>query len=118
MSNLFLLQQSQEFDFNELKNLDVRTICGLKVNVDRVHYDITGTTALCISGTFVVRGIRIRGFWDSMGNPIELKRTLSFHYPKSLCANLQALFMDSDKHLLTLTTCKEINDENKESSEK
>ena len=108
MNELMFLKESQEFDFNKLKNMDVRTICGLPVKVDRVHYDVTGTTALCISGTFVVKGIRIRGYWDCFGNPIELKRTLSFHYPKSLCANLQALFRESDKNLLTLTTCQEI----------
>lgn len=74
-TTLPFIVESQEFDFETLKkNNSIRTLCGLKVKIDRIIYDITHTTPLAISGTFVVQGVKIRGNWDAFGNPCDFKR--------------------------------------------
>lgn len=65
----------EEFDFNKLiKSDNYETVTGLKVTIDKILKDVTGTTVLGIGGTLVVRGIRLRIVWDPMGNVLEYKR--------------------------------------------
>lgn len=71
-----------EFDFSEMIGSDkYETVTGLKVHIDKILKDVTGTTVLGIGGTLVVRGIRIRIVWDPMGNVLEYKRITSLLSP-------------------------------------
>lgn len=107
ITTLPFIVESQEFDFETLKkNNSIRTLCGLKVKIDRIIYDITHTTPLAISGTFVVQGVKIRGNWDAFGNPCDFKRCYEL-----LCGprlGLDGLFGKSDYNLLRLTQTDEI----------
>ena len=40
----------------------------IPVKVDKILYDLTGETCIGISGTFIMKGVKIRGVWDSVGN--------------------------------------------------
>lgn len=76
--SLFQIEE-MNFDFNHLKNANVETITGIPVKVDKVIYDLTGTTAIGVGGTMTIKGIKLRGVWDSMGNPLDFKKVLSLN---------------------------------------
>ena len=68
----------EEFDFDKLlNNRDYKTISGLSVKIDRIIRDITQTTVIAVSGTMVVRGVKVRAVWDMYGNIVSCKEYLS-----------------------------------------
>lgn len=78
-------ENQEEFNFDTLiKNNNYMTISGLRVKIDRIIKDITGTTTLAVSGTMVVRGVKIRAVWDMFGNIMEAKKVFSLFAPKQV----------------------------------
>ncbi|WP_293666547.1 hypothetical protein [uncultured Parabacteroides sp.] len=91
-----------EFDFSEMIGSDkYETVTGLKVHIDKILKDVTGTTVLGIGGTLVVRGIRIRIVWDPMGNVLEYKRIASLLSPYKKF-DLHSLFAEATTDMFRL----------------
>lgn len=101
-----------EFDFNQLLKSDgYETITGLRVKIDKIIKDITGTTVLGISGTLVVRGIRLRVVWDPMGNVMEYKRIMGLLSPyRRFC--LQNLCDDATTDMFRLVQVQKVEKKN------
>jgi hypothetical protein len=100
------------FDFDSLlKDPNYMTACGLKVKIDKILRDVTRTTVLGISGTMVLRGVRVRGLWDMYGNIIECKKTLNLFSPRQLMCNVDALFECTTKEMFRLVHVQEIKNE-------
>lgn len=102
----------EEFDFNQLlKPNSVETITGVPVKIDKIIRDITSTTILGISGTLVVRGIRLRIVWDPMGNVMEYKRIMGLLSPyRRFC--LQNLCDDATTDMFRLVQVQKIEKKN------
>lgn len=94
---------TQEFDFNAiLGDSSYCTMCGLPVKVDKILRDVTQTTVLGISGIMVVRGVKIRGVWDSYGNIMECQKTLQLTSPRCLLTNINNIFADTTEGMFQL----------------
>ncbi len=105
---LVFTKETKPFDFERLKKTNASLIIGIPVKIDRIIYDITRTTVIAISGTFVLRGVKIRGNWDPMGNPLDIKRCLTLLSP--LRENLTSIFKATDENLLKLVCVDELRD--------
>lgn len=112
MKNRFMIFPeigSREFDFNSiLGDKSYQTTCGLPVKVDRILRDTTKTTVLGISGTMVVRGVRIRGVWDCFGNIMECRKTLQLTTPRELLANVENIFEGTTESMFRLVSVEEL----------
>ena len=86
-NNILLWKESidKTFDFETLiKSPRVQTIMGIPVVLDKILYDLTGETVIGATGTFVLRGIKVRGVWDSLGNVLHFKKTgILFNWKES-----------------------------------
>ncbi|WP_322932553.1 hypothetical protein VCM39_12530 [Bacteroides sp. CG01] len=91
----------EEFDFNSLiGNKEYALIAGIAVNVDRIIRDITKTTVIAVSGTVVIKGIKMRGVWDAYGNPIEFKQMITILLPRK--CNIQSIISGYNPDLFRL----------------
>lgn len=69
-------EMPQPFNFKSLvKPNSVQTVMNIPVKIDKVLYDLTGETVVGVTGTFVVKGIKIRGCWDPCGNILHFRKT-------------------------------------------
>ena len=99
----------EDFDFEKLlNNKDYKTISGLDVKIDRIIRDITQTTVIAISGTMVIRGVKVRAVWDMFGNIVSCKEALILFSPKKFTVNLDNLFAGTTKDLFKLVHIQEI----------
>lgn len=108
-SNLMIFSEStqQEFDFSSLiGNKEYATISGLPVNIDRIIRDITQTTVVAISGTMIIRGVKVRGVWDMCGNIIEFKKIFKLFMPKGY--DLDVLFSNTGSDIFRLVHVQKI----------
>lgn len=97
----------EEFNFDSLIGNDsYHTITGLPVNIDRIIRDVTATTVVAISGTMVLRGVKLRGVWDMYGNILEYKKTLQLFTPFS--KSLENLFEGTTEDLFQLVHVQKI----------
>lgn len=109
---LFPDHSAQEFDFDSMiGDASYTTMGGIPVNIDRIMRDVTKTTVLAISGTMIVRGVKIRGVWDIYGNIMECKSILSLFTPKSLFISIDTLFQGTSEKVFQLVSVKKINQE-------
>lgn len=99
---LFFPENNQkEFDFNTLLgNKDYATISGISVSIDRIIRDITQTTVIALSGTVIIKGVKMRGVWDVYGNIIEFKQIFSLFIPKK--CDVRSLFIGYNKEIFRL----------------
>lgn len=98
-----------EFDYNSmLNNKSYYTVCGLPVKVDKILRDVTKTTVLGISGTMVVRGVKIRGVWDCYGNIMECQKTLQLTSPRCLFANIDNIFSGTTESMFRLVSVEKL----------
>lgn len=98
-----------EFDFNAmLGDKSYHTICGLPVKVDKILRDTTKTTVIGISGTMIVRGVKIRGVWDCYGNIMECQKTLQLTSPHSLLANIKNIFRGTTESMFRLVSVEKL----------
>ena len=106
---LWLDPQKEIFNFESLKkNKKIQTVMNIHVKVDKVLYDLTGETCVGISGTFVVKGVRVRGVWDSLGNLLNFEKTgIMFGWEKTF----DNIFRGCNFDMFRLLTFKEISDE-------
>lgn len=103
------IENQVEFDFNQLKSSDeYATICGLKVKIDRIIRDITQTTVIGVSGTFVVRGVKMRCTWDALGNIMETTKCRNYLSPAYYKLDVSDVFKDVNPAMLQLVNIKEI----------
>ena len=99
-----------EFDFDSMiGDGTYATMGGIPVNIDRIMRDVTKTTVLAISGTMVVKGVKIRGVWDVYGNIIACKSILLLFTPKSLLVNINSLFCGLPESIFQLVNVKKVN---------
>lgn len=100
----------EEFDFNKLVgSKEYKTISGISVNIDRIIRDITQTTVIAVSGTMVIRGVKVRAVWDMFGNIVSCKESLSLLSPKKFTVNLDNLFAGTTKDIFKLVHVQELN---------
>lgn len=102
-SNLMIFQElnQEEFDFDSLlNNKDYAVLAGLPVKIDRIIRDITQTTVVAISGTMIMKGVKVRGVWDMYGNIVEFKKMLRLFTPNSYDLNM--LFSDTTSEMFRL----------------
>lgn len=91
----------KEFNFDSLIGNDsYHTISGMPVKIDRIIRDITATTVVAVSGTMVMRGVKVRGVWDMFGNIIEYKKMLNLFTTQT--KSLDALFSGTTQDLFRL----------------
>lgn len=103
------IENQNEFDFNLLKgNNEYATICGLKVKIDRIIRDITQTTVIGVSGTFVVRGVKVRSTWDAFGNIMEATKCRNYLSPSYYKLDVSDIFKDVNPAMLQLVNIKEL----------
>lgn len=103
IDNLMIFPElnQEEFDYNILiNNKDYATISGLPVKVDRIIRDITQTTVIAISGTMILRGVKVRGVWNMYGDIVEFKRIFKLFTPRGY--ELEALFSDTNSEIFKL----------------
>lgn len=101
-----LVEEPYEFDFRSLKkDNDIQTITGIPVKIDKVMYDLCGETALAVSGTLVIKGVKLRGVWDTMGNPMDFKKIISL---RNAFIDLRDMFSGYDSQYFKLVKVKEI----------
>mgnify|MGYP001778138534 CR=1 FL=1 len=106
---LFREINQSEFDFNSLVGSKAYgTLCGIKVNIDRIIRDVTKTSVIAVSGTMVIQGVKIRGVWDPFGNIIECKKTLNLLSPKSFTSCLDSMFDGVPESLFQLVNIEEL----------
>lgn len=87
------LSYNKEFDFDSIiGDNSYSTISGIHVNIDRIMRDITKTSVIAISGTMIIRGVKIRGVWDVCGNIMKCKSLFSLFAPRSIFTNINNLF--------------------------
>ena len=102
---LFPELSTQEFDFNSmLGDKSYQTVCGCPVKIDKILRDTTKTTVLGISGTMVVRGVKIRGVWDCYGNIMECQKTLQLTSPHFMLANINNIFRGTTESMFRLVS--------------
>ena len=95
----------QEFDYNSmLGDKSYHTVCGCPVKIDRILRDATKTTVLGVSGTMVVRGVKIRGVWDCYGNIMECQKSLQLTSPRSMFANINNIFSNTTESMFRLVS--------------
>lgn len=96
---------TQEFDFDTmLEDKSYQTICGCPVKIDKILRDTTKTTVLGISGTMIVRGVKIRGVWDCYGNIMECRKSLRLTAPRCLLANIDNIFSGTTESMFRLVS--------------
>lgn len=103
ISNLMIFKElnQEEFDFDSLlNNKDYAVLAGLPVKIDRIIRDITQTTVVAISGTMIMKGVKVRGVWDMYGNIIEFKKVFRLFTPNGY--DLKTLFSDTTNELFRL----------------
>lgn len=106
---LFPEMGTAEFDFNTMfGDKSYHTVCGLPVKVDKILRDTTKTTVLGISGTMVVRGVKIRGVWDCYGNIMECQKTLQLTSPRCLLANIHNIFSGTTESMFRLVSVEKL----------
>lgn len=108
-SNLMIFQElnQEEFDFDSLlNNKDYSVLAGLPVKIDRIIRDITQTTVVAISGTMIMKGVKVRGVWDMYGNIVEFKKMLRLFTPNSYDLNM--LFSDTTSEMFRLVHVQKI----------
>lgn len=97
--------QNLEFDFDTmLGDKSYQTICGCPVKIDKILRDTTKTTVLGISGTMIVRGVKIRGVWDCYGNIMECRKFLRLAAPRCLLANIDNIFSGTTESMFRLVS--------------
>lgn len=90
-----------EFDFESLLgSKDYAVIAGIPVKIDRIIRDVTQTTVIAVSGTMIMRGVKMRGVWDMFGNIIEFKRMFMLFTP--IGYDLSVLFSDTTNEMFRL----------------
>lgn len=100
-----LSEQGFGFDFDSmLGDKSYQTVCGCPVKIDKIIRDTTKTTVLGISGTMIVRGVKIRGVWDCCGNVMECQKMLQLTSPKSLFANIGNIFCNTTESMFRLVS--------------
>lgn len=100
---------TQEFDFNSiLGDKSYQIVCGCPVKIDRILRDTTKTTVLGISGTMVIRGVKIRGVWDCYGNIIECRKTLYLLSPRCMFANIDNIFCNTTEDMFRLVSVQQL----------
>ena len=105
-----------EFDFDTmLTDKSYHTICGCPVRIDRILRDTTKTTVLGVSGTMVVRGVKIRGVWDCFGNIMECRKMLRFTTPGSMLTSVDHIFSDTTESMFRLVSVATLADKNEKS---
>ena len=112
--NLMLFPElnEREFDFDSIiGDNSYATMGGIPVKIDRILRDVTKTTVLAISGTMIIRGVKVRGVWDMYGNIMECTSILSLFAPKSLFMNINTLFQGISERVLQLVSVKKNNQE-------
>lgn len=106
---LFPVSTQPEFDFDTMiGDKSYATISGIPVKVDRIIKDVTKTSVLGISGTMVLRGVKVRGLWDMYGNIVKCKEIMSLFTPKSLYTNINALFEGTTADIFRLVSIQEL----------
>ncbi len=106
-NNLMLFPEigTAEFDFNSmLGDKSYQTVCGCPVKVDKILRDTTKTTVLGVSGTMIVRGVKIRGVWDCYGNIMECQKSLQLTSPRSMFANINNIFSNTTESMFRLVS--------------
>lgn len=94
-----------EFDYNSmLGDKSYHTICGCPVRIDKILRDTTKTTVLGVSGTMVVRGVKIRGVWDCYGNIMECQKSLQLTSPRNMLANIDNIFRGTTESMFRLVS--------------
>lgn len=94
-----------EFNFDSmLGDKSYQTICGCRVHIDKILRDTTKTTVLGVSGTMVVRGVKIRGVWDCYGNIMECQKTLQLTSPRCMLANINNIFRGTTESMFRLVS--------------
>lgn len=94
-----------EFDYNSmLGDKSYHTVCGCPVKIDKILRDTTKTTVLGVSGTMVVRGVKIRGVWDCYGNIMECQKTLQLTSPRNMLANINNIFLNTTESMFRLVS--------------
>ena len=102
---LFTELSAQEFNFDSmLGDKSYQTVCGCPVKIDKIIRDTTKTTVLGISGTMVVRGVKIRGVWDCYGNIMECQKTLQLTSPRCMLANINNIFRGTTESMFRLVS--------------
>lgn len=102
---LFPELSAQEFNFDTmLGDKSYQTVCGCPVKIDKIIRDTTKTTVLGISGTMVVRGVKIRGVWDCYGNVMECQKTLQLTSPRCMLANINNIFRGTTESMFRLVS--------------
>lgn len=110
---IFKEADGKEFDFDSMIGRDgYATLSGTPVKIDRIIRDITQTTVIAISGTFVLKGVKVRGVWDMFGNIVEAKKILELLSPKSFTACLDNLFGNYPNELFNLVHIQDVNKQN------
>ena len=106
LNSPMLWAESEAFNFEKLiKNNNIQTIMGLSVGLDKVLYDITGETVVGVSGTFIVRGVKVRGVWDSLGNIMHFRKTgIMFNWKRAF----ENMFNGCEESMFQLVLKKEI----------
>lgn len=109
---LFKEINEKEFDFDSLiGEKGYALLSGIPVKIDRIIRDVTRTTVIAISGTFVLKGVKIRGVWDMFGNIVEVERMLTLLSPRSYYSNLFKEIGDYPKNLFNLVHIQEVGKE-------
>lgn len=99
---------AHEFNFDSLiGDESFQTVCGFPVRIDKVMRDITKTTVLGVSGTMVVRGVKIRGVWDSFGNIMECRKILSLNAPSKIFVSIDRILGDAPESIFRLVSVKQ-----------
>lgn len=102
---LFPELSAQEFNFDSmLGDKSYQTVCGCPVKIDKIIRDTTKTTVLGISGTMIVRGVKIRGVWDCYGNVMECQKTLQLISPRCMLANINNIFRGTTESMFRLVS--------------
>lgn len=100
---LFPASDEREFDFNTMiGDKNYTTLAGVPVKIDRILRDVTKTTVVGISGTMIIRGVKVRGVWDMYGNIVRCKEILSLFVPKTLFVNINSLFAGTTDDMFRL----------------
>ena len=107
-SNLMIFrEENTEFDFNSIKSNDkYQIMAGVSVKIDRILRNITGETVVGVSGTMVLRGVKLRCVWDYLGNIIEVKRMFKLFSNKD--CDIQIIAETIDTSLFNLVKVDEV----------
>lgn len=109
---LFPELSAQEFNFDSmLGDKSYQTVCGCPVKIDKIIRDTTKTTVLGISGTMIVRGVKIRGVWDCYGNVMECQKTLQLTSPRCMLANINNIFRGTTESMFRLVSVQSLAEE-------